>query len=85
LFSVEDALKILVAALKALETPGLSKTEVMRLRCLIQTCGLYQKYIAEYMHYMQIERNLVNLEEKYEKLAKFQQERNAKLGEEMTE
>ena len=30
--SVEEALKILVAAMKALETPDLSKTEVLRLR-----------------------------------------------------
>ncbi len=33
--SVEEALLILAAAVKALETPGLSKTEVFRLRSLI--------------------------------------------------
>ncbi len=33
--SVEEALLILAAAVKALETPGLSKTEVLRLRSLI--------------------------------------------------
>ena len=34
--SVEEALKKLAAAMNALETPGLSKAEVMRLRSLIQ-------------------------------------------------
>ena len=36
LISSEDTLKKLVAAMTALETPGLSKTEVTRLRSLIQ-------------------------------------------------
>lgn len=70
LISVEDALKKLVAAMNALEEPGLSKTEVMRLRTLIQTSGLYQKRFAEYMQYRQIEAKLVELEAKYARLAK---------------
>ena len=41
--SIEEVLKDLVAALNALKTPGLSKTEIRRLRCLIQTSSLYQK------------------------------------------
>ena len=39
--SVEEALKILVAAMNALETPDLSKTEVLRLRSIIQAAGVY--------------------------------------------
>ena len=42
LISIEDTLKKLVAAMTALETIGLSKTEIMQLRTLIQTSGLYQ-------------------------------------------
>ena len=45
--SVEEALKILVAAMKALETPDLSKTEVLRLRSIIQAAGVYQVKVAE--------------------------------------
>ena len=45
--SVEEALKILVAAMKALETPDLSKTEVLRLRSSIQAAGVYQVKVAE--------------------------------------
>ena len=45
--SVEEALKILVVAMKALETPDLSKTEVLRLRNIIQAAGVYQMKVAE--------------------------------------
>jgi hypothetical protein len=45
--SVEEALKILVAAMKALETPDLSKTEVLRLRSIIQATSAYQVKVAE--------------------------------------
>jgi hypothetical protein len=70
--SVEEALKDLVAAMNALKTPGLSKTEIMRLRTLIQTSCLYQKRIAEYMDYRGLEKELVELHEKYEELVKRQ-------------
>jgi hypothetical protein len=45
--SVEEALKILVAAMNALETPDLSKTEVLRLRSIIQATSAYQVKVAE--------------------------------------
>ena len=70
LISIEDALKKLVAAMNALETPGLSKTEVTRLRSLIQATGAYQMRFAEYVNYRGLEKGLVELTEKYEELAK---------------
>ena len=45
--SVEETLKILVAAMNALETPDLSKTEVLRLRSIIQATSVYQVKVAE--------------------------------------
>ena len=68
--SVEDALKKLVAAMNALEEPGLSRTDVMRLRTLIQTSGLYQKRLAEYMQYRQIEAKVDKVIEKLQRLEK---------------
>ena len=56
--------------MRALETPGLSKTEISRLRCIIQAAGAYQVKVAEYMDYRGIERELVELAEKYEELVK---------------
>jgi hypothetical protein len=51
LYSVEEALGMLAGAMKALQTPGLSKTEVLRLRCLIQAASVYQVKFAEYLDY----------------------------------
>jgi len=59
--SVEEALKTLAAAMKALETPGLSKTEVMRLRSLIQATAAYQVRFAEYVDYRGLEAKVEKL------------------------
>ena len=56
--SVEDALKKLAAAMKALETPGLSKNEIMRLRSISQISEKYQKLLANYVDYRGIERKV---------------------------
>lgn len=76
--SVEEALKDLVAAMNALKTPGLSKTEIMRLRTLIQTSGLYQRRLAEYIDFRGIEREMIDLTEKYEEWAKREQDKAVK-------
>ena len=68
--SVEEALKDFVAAMNELKTPGLSKTEVMRLRTLIQTSSLYQKRIAEYIDYRRLEVEMLEWKKKYAELAK---------------
>ncbi len=66
--SVEEALKKLVAAMNALETPDLSNTEVLRLRSLIQADSVYQVKVAEYIGYREIEAKLAKMEENYERL-----------------
>ena len=68
--SVETVLKKAAAAMTELEKPGLSKTEVMRLRAIIQSAAVYQGKIAEYMEYRRIEARLIDLDEKYERLVR---------------
>jgi hypothetical protein len=68
--SIETTLKKLVAAMNALETPGLSKTEIARLRSIIQAASVYQVKIAEYMDYRGIEAKLIDLDEKYARLVR---------------
>lgn len=70
LYSVEEALGMLAGAMKALQTPGLPKTEVLRLRGLIQAASVYQVKFAEYLDYRGIEKRLVELTKKYEALVK---------------
>ncbi len=66
LYNVEEALGMLAGAMKALQTPGLSKTEVMRLRSLIQASSVYQVKFAEYLDYRGLEKKLFELTRKYE-------------------
>ena len=64
------ALLKLAAAMKALEDPKLTKTDVMRLRTLIQAITIYQKRYAEYVDYRRIERKLVEMDKLFERLKK---------------
>ena len=73
--SIEEALLKLAAAMKALENPKLTKTDVMRLRTLIQTSTIYQKKLAEYIDYRRIERKLVETDELFERLKKDREEK----------
>lgn len=67
--SVEETLKTLSAALTALETPGLEKSEVMRLRAIIQGAKVYKELLADYMDYRGLEAELMEFRKKYEQLA----------------
>jgi len=66
--SVEEALMMLAGAMDALKTPGLSKTEVTRLRSLIQAASTYQVKLAEYVDYRGIEKQVIQLNRKYKEL-----------------
>ena len=67
--SVEEALKKLSAALTALETPGLDKSEVMRLRAIIQGAKVYKELLADYMDYRGLEAELMESNAKYGQLS----------------
>lgn len=67
--SVEETLKTLSAALKALETPGLEKSEVLRLRGIISGCKTYKELFADYVDYRGLEAELLDLRERYAQLA----------------
>ena len=67
--SVEESLKTLSAALKALETPGLDKGEVLRLRCIISGIKTYKELLVDYADYRGLEQDLIELKEKYSALA----------------
>jgi hypothetical protein len=68
--SVEEALKTLAAALKALDAPGLERSEVLRLRGIISGAKVYKELLADYINYRGIEAELLELRNKYETLAK---------------
>ena len=68
--SIEEGLKTLVSALKGLETPKLDKTDVLRLRGIIQSVKVYQELIAQYVDYRGFEAELLEWREKYADLTK---------------
>jgi hypothetical protein len=61
LLTVEQAMFSLAAAMKALEQPGLDRTEILRLRSLVQLSKVYQEKFSEYVHYLRIEEELMEL------------------------
>jgi hypothetical protein len=70
LFSVEKILKELHAAVMGLKTPGLDKTEVIRLRGIIAGCKVYKEMLVDYMDYRGLEAELMEWRAKYEILSK---------------
>ena len=72
--SVEEALKTLAAALKALDTPGLGKSEALRLRSIISGAKVYKELLADYVNYRGLEAELLELRQKYAELAKKSQD-----------
>jgi len=68
--NIETSLKTLCAALKALETPGLDKAEVLRLRGIISGVKIYKELFADYLDYRGLEERLIELEGKYASLVK---------------
>ena len=68
--SVEDTLKVLNAAVEALKTPGLDKTEVLRLRGIIAGCKEYKQMLVEYMDYFGLEAELLEGRAKIAELRK---------------
>jgi hypothetical protein len=70
LFSVEEILKELHAAVLGLKAPGLDKTEVIRLRGIMAGCKTYKEMLADYMDYRGLEAELIKLRTKFENLSK---------------
>jgi hypothetical protein len=70
LFSVEEVLKELHAAVMGLKTPGLDKTEVIRLRGIVAACKVYKEMLVDYMDYRGLEAELMEWRAIYEVLSK---------------
>ena len=66
--SVETQLRVLAAALEALQSTEIDKVDILRLRAIIQGSRVYQELLAEYVDYRGIEKKVIELEERYVKL-----------------
>ena len=70
LISMEEALKMLVGALKMACTTGLSKVEVQRLQVVANLSKNYTRELPVFLNMRGVEKRLFELEEKYAGLAK---------------
>ncbi|HUK85170.1 MAG TPA: hypothetical protein VLU95_04840 [Candidatus Acidoferrum sp.] len=68
--SVEETLKTLAAALKALDDSRLKRNDILRLRGIISGAKIYKELVADYINYRALEAELLELRGKYEALAK---------------
>ena len=68
--SIEETLQMLAGALKAACKPGLDRVEVQRLQAVATLARTYKDGLAEYINYRAIEEHLLDLDRKYEQLAK---------------
>ncbi len=56
--------------MEALQTPGLEKTDVLRLRSIIAGAKAYKELLSDYVNYRGLEVELLELKEKYAELSK---------------
>jgi hypothetical protein len=61
--SLSEALKVLAVAMEAFKTSGWDKSEVLRLRNLIQSTTAYQAKVAEFIDCRGIGSRLAKMEE----------------------
>jgi hypothetical protein len=64
--SIEEKLRVLNAALVALEKPGLSRNEIMRLNKIIEGVKIYQNAYAGFVKYDAIEKEVLELKKQFE-------------------
>lgn len=70
LLTHEEALKILVGALKALRNPGQDKLELQRLRILVDAVQTYDSVLEKFERWVQIEERLLEMDKKIGELQK---------------
>jgi hypothetical protein len=63
LLSIEEALKMIVGALKTAVKPGLDKIEVQRLQAVAAIVKTYKEVLSDYINYREIEIKLKEMEE----------------------
>jgi hypothetical protein len=68
LMDPEDALKILVAALKVSLTPGLDKVEVQRLTAIAALARTYNSLWKDYERIKEVEKKIVEINQRIEAL-----------------
>jgi len=78
--SVEEVLVMVAAAVDRLAEPGLSKVEISRLKAVVRAGETYQRLLADFINYRQIEEKLIDMEAKYRGWLEEKLERSKELN-----
>ena len=63
-------MKVLARVLKSFDKPGLEISEIQRLQAVVATIRSYETMLANFMHYGEIKKRIVELEAKYTRHAR---------------
>jgi len=77
--SIEEALKILATALQKAAELGLTKIEVQRLQATTMLARTCKELVADYVNYCEIEKELIEIRQRYEKLSHLRGKRKGKI------
>ena len=75
--TIEETLKLQVSAVNALRKGNITKTDIARFKTIIQGTKIYKEMFADYVHYLEIEKELVGLRKEIHGLVKSEDEKAA--------
>ena len=68
--TIEETLKLQVSAVNALTKSNISKIDIGRFKAIIQGTKIYKEMFADYVHYLEIEKELVELSREVHEMRK---------------
>ena len=68
--TIEEILKLQVSAVNALGKGNITKTDIARFKTIIQGTKIYKEMFADYVHYLEIEKELVELSREVHEMRK---------------
>ena len=77
LLTPEQALDLLSDCMRKIRRGCLSKLELLEIRTTVQLVSRYYALYAKFVDYLELEKRLLELAEKYEKLVERQEQKNA--------
>jgi hypothetical protein len=73
--TIEEILKLQVSAMNALTKGNITKTDIARFKTIIQGTKIYKEMFADYVHYLEIEKELVELSRQVHEMVKNEDEK----------
>jgi hypothetical protein len=79
--TVEEAARIYAGAMQAMMKPGVSRADLQKWKTLADVAWKYREFMADLIHYKELEKECVEWRRKYEELSKKYEEMRRKYEE----